>query len=231
MEWTRLYKLTTDTLQTYGGYKWVPGKIHNAPGEGPLCSAGWLHAYLHPGVAAMLNVGDAAIAQARCWEADGVVGETDHGLQVGCTALRLLGEVPMPVLTTTQRVRMAISCALAAYHEPTWDAWATSWLMGTHRSRDSQQTESARLYDLSRRHQPPQGSGFDGWAAWWAVESAGPTVFAAEDAAMAVRMAAYRRPLDLGMFADAVMGPKPVTLMPSIFLGHHASVDAAGDER
>ena len=83
-----LYKLTDAQAQTHGDTQWGDNVEHTAPGTGPLCSAGWIHAYTDPLLAVLLNPIHAKFSSPRLWEADGDVGATDHGLKVGCTRLR-----------------------------------------------------------------------------------------------------------------------------------------------
>lgn len=201
--WTPLYKLTDDTMRTYRGYQWTVGPIHAAWGTGPLCSEGWLHAYRHPLVALMMNVGDLGIQNPRLFRAEGVIGLEDNGLQVGCTALRLCEELPIPAITTEHRVTMAMFAALKVYSELEWLAWATRWLDGNPgaRSREEQQAQSAKTRIHAMKDVP------HAWPAWWAIESAGMTVFSAEDAAMAIRMASYAAQggVDFGAMAERAM--------------------------
>lgn len=201
--WTPLWKLTDDRMQTYGGYQWALKDTRSAPGRGPLCSAGWLHAYRHPIVALMLNVGDTGIPNPRLFRAEGAIGYTDAGLVVGCTALRLLEELPVPGITTQHRVRMALLSALKVYYEPEWVQWAESWFRGA-RTRDGQQAQAARIRIAALTQKPASSHA---WAAWWAVEAAGMTSFAAEDAAMAIQLASYAAEgtMDFGAEADRAM--------------------------
>src|SRR3990167_450798 len=131
---TRVYKLTRPDLTTYNSFQYVQGTRYTFPGTGPLCSPGWSHVYTSPQLAVLLNAIHANFPASRLWAADGVVGATDHGLKLGCSALTLRREIPVPVITTEQRVMFALWCALAVYRSPGFVAWAEGWLSGRDRS-------------------------------------------------------------------------------------------------
>ena len=133
----RLYKLTDKDGCTYGQTRWGVGIEHTASGTGELCGPGWLHAYSHPLLAVLMNPRDAVIADPLMWEADGDVAASDHGLKVGCTRLRSDRIIPLPAVTTEQRVRFAVLSAKGVYREPGWLAWADGWLSDKDRSAES----------------------------------------------------------------------------------------------
>jgi hypothetical protein len=72
------------------------------------------------------------LPDAILWEAEGDVVVSD-GTKVGCTRLTTLKQIPIPAITLEQRVTFAIKCALHAYKEPSWVAWAQAWLANTNR--------------------------------------------------------------------------------------------------
>ena len=129
-----LWKLTDEHDQTQGKTQWGLGITHTAPGTGELCGSGWIHAYIDPVLAVLLNPIHANIKEPHLWEAEGVVGKTDHGLKVGCTTLTTLRRVDLLEITTAQRVRFGILCALQVYREPAFVSWAQRWLIGEDRS-------------------------------------------------------------------------------------------------
>jgi len=112
----RCYKLTDKDGQTHGGCQWGEGVTHETSGEGELCGSGWLHAYSDPILAVLMNPvhGDFAPRTMLIWEANGE-GEylDDHGLKYGFTKLTTIRQIPVPVVTTQQRVRFANLCAMA----------------------------------------------------------------------------------------------------------------------
>ena len=132
-----LYKLTDKNMQTHGNCQWVLNEEKTASGQGNLCTSGWLHAYTHPLLAALLNPIHANFPAPRLFKARGVVGKTDGQLKVGCTRLTLTEELPLPEITTNQRTRFAILCAqrVVGITCPEWSKWAAGWLSGENRSR------------------------------------------------------------------------------------------------
>ena len=140
---TKLYKLTNKNGQTYNNTQWGEGVTHTAPGTGKLCTAGWLHAYTDPYIAVLLNPVHANFVHPQLWEAEGEVGITEYDLKVGCTTLTTLRTIPLPILTTEQRVHIAVRCALEVYHEPTFVVWANNWISGEDRSRETAQATQA----------------------------------------------------------------------------------------
>lgn len=129
-----VYKLTNQSMQTHNGYQWALAEWRATNGKGDLCGPGWLHAYDDPLLAVLLNPVHANLARPRLFEATGA-GERrdDRGLKCAYTRLRLDKEIPLPTVTTEQRVRFAIGCALAVYHESGFIAWANAWLTGADR--------------------------------------------------------------------------------------------------
>jgi len=164
-----LYKLTDQNLRTYKGYQWVLGQERTAPGNGPLCSDGWIHAYTDPLLAVLLNPIHANIEKPRLFRCAGVVGATDCGLKVGCTSLTLVEALPLPTITTEQRVRFAIMCALKVCSQQEFQAWARKWLSGEDRSAKAAAAAWAKA------------------AAWAEAEAWAEAAWAAEQAAWAVK--------------------------------------------
>ena len=52
----------------------------------------------------------------------------------GCTRLKTIRILPTPEITTEQRVRFGILCALEVCTEPGFVSWARRWLSGEDRS-------------------------------------------------------------------------------------------------
>ena len=134
------YKLTDENGKTYGGCEWGPGVSHSAPGTGELCSDGWIHVYDSPCVAVMMNPCHADFENPRLWECEVSGNElNDHGLKRGVQKCMTVREIPMPVLTTEQRVEIVIQCALydcktRYFTSDNFIRWAEWWLDGTDRS-------------------------------------------------------------------------------------------------
>jgi len=138
----KLYKLTRQDGTAYGGTQWSEGVTIKTSGRGRLCGPGYTHWYTHPLLAVLLNPIHAYYTDPVLWEGEGEAVKSD-GLQVGCKKATTIRRIPLPKVTTEQRVKFAILCALQVYREPGYVAWAESWLSGADRSLESAQ--AARL--------------------------------------------------------------------------------------
>jgi hypothetical protein len=125
------YKLTDEKMKTYNGYQWELHEWKETDGEGDLCSPGWLHYYSDPLLAAFLNPIHAKFAAPRLFQVE-VAGKVkeDHGLKLGCTRMRLVKELQLPAVTTEQRIKFGILCALEVCKDPQFVQWAKGGLMG-----------------------------------------------------------------------------------------------------
>ena len=185
---TTVYKLTRPDLTTHAGYQWALGERRTFPGTGSLCARGWAHAYTSPALALFLNSVHAQYVPCRLFEGEGRIGATDHGLKVGCSELMLTRELPVPEVTSEQRVTFATHCALAVYTATPFVAWAEGWLSGQDRSAQAAQA-AARAAQVA--------------AARAAARAAQAAVWAAQAAAQAE----LARPLDLDALAAAALLP------------------------
>ena len=186
----RLYKLTDEYGQTYNNTQWGENVTHTASGEGELCGPGWIHAYTHPLLAVLLNSIHADFRSPILWEAEGEVGKTDHGLKVGTTSLTTIKQIPLPKITTEQRVRFAILCARAAgCVHPGWREWADNWMSGRDRSKKAAAWAAAAA--LAAEEAAARAAA--AWAAAWAAACA----------AGAAERAARACPCDLDLIAIA----------------------------
>lgn len=120
--------------------QWGEGVTHDAPGSGPLCTSGWIHFYRHPLIAVVMNPihGNYDLSTALLWEIsrEGAYKD-DLGLKSGSQIVTTVRRIPIPTVSTNQRRRIAILCAMQVYDEPKWVAWAEAWLNGTDRSGTS----------------------------------------------------------------------------------------------
>jgi hypothetical protein len=123
-----IYKLTDENMRTYNDFQWEIGKTYETNGRGDLCGPGWLHAYTDPLLAVLLNPIHADLKAPRLFRGEGLVGKTDGGLKIGCSRMVLREELPLPQVTTEQRIKFAIYCALEVYKEPNFTRWAQGWL-------------------------------------------------------------------------------------------------------
>lgn len=178
---TTLYKLTDQDGYTRRGYAnaclWGENVSHSGTGEGELCGSGYVHAYTHPLLAVLLNPIHANLPAPRLWEAEGEIAKSDRGLKVGCVTLTTIREMPLPIISTEQRVRFAILCAKTGCVDAAWLAWANGWLDGTDRTEAAAE---AAAWAVARA---------EAWAAAWAAEAAAAR--AAARAAWAAAWAAW----------------------------------------
>lgn len=112
----KVYKLTTQDNKTrkgeYNECTWGPGVTHSGTGEGGLCGPGYIHAYLSPALAVLLNPIHANIPNPRLWECSvSAIDCTDKDLKIGSTSLTTVREVPLPDMTIRHQVIFAILCA------------------------------------------------------------------------------------------------------------------------
>jgi hypothetical protein len=113
-----VYKLTDKDGRSHGDTQWGENVTHEGTGKGELCGPGYIHWYSDPLLAVMLNPIHGAFdpETMRLWRADNHDSKTltDHGLKGGSVKLTTLHEIPVPTVTTEQRVKFAILCTLAA---------------------------------------------------------------------------------------------------------------------
>ena len=121
----KIYKLTDQDMQTHGGFQCVLGEITNA------CSDEVFHGYHSPELAVLLNPIHSDFQNPRLFEVEGEV-VTDDGLKLGVKKMLLLTELPLPEVTTLQRVKFAALCEKEVRHLrdpiPTYDDWADKFL-------------------------------------------------------------------------------------------------------
>jgi len=110
---TILYKITDDDDRTALGCQWGAGLEHTAPGLGPLGGSGWLYAFTHPYLAAFFAPW-LPYEGYRLWRADGVVGLTGSGFEVGCTHLATIARLALPAVDVEASIRFARAVARLA---------------------------------------------------------------------------------------------------------------------
>jgi hypothetical protein len=173
----QFYKLTDQNMRTRGGYQWALNEWRETSGEGDLCGSGWLHCYRgDPLIATFLNPIHAAIVSPRTFEIETRGrGRHDGPLKSGYASMRLTRELELPAITTTQRVAVAIMCAVAVHSDPIFCEWAQNWLSGEDRS-----PAAARAAEAASAR-----------AAWEAARAARAAARAAREAARAAARAAW----------------------------------------
>lgn len=133
----KYYKLTTQDMTTHVRCKWILGKWKKARGNSRkgLCSNAWLHCYDSPLLAVLLNPIHANIKNPRLFEVE-VKGmsKNDRGTKRGFKQMKLIKELDVPNITTEQRIKFVILCAIEVYESKSFNVWAKNWLSGADKS-------------------------------------------------------------------------------------------------
>ena len=199
---TTLYKLTTSDYKTRKGHpeetQWGEGVTHTVSGEGELCGRGWLHAYTNPLLAVLLNPIHAAIENPVLWECSGEIGKNDRGLKVGCKQLITKNILPIPQISTEQKVRFAILCAMEVCAEPNFRVWANNWLDGKDRSEAAARAAEAAAEAVAWAAAEAAEA-----AAWAAAEAAARAAETVAVAALVAALAAAEAAADIDLIAIA----------------------------
>lgn len=180
---TEVFKVTGADRRTRGGMQWGEGVQNRATGrDSGLCSNGWIHAFEHPLLAAFFDplftkYGPTALL----WRAE-ASGEVLRPTQskLGCKVLRTVGTIPMPLITTEQRVEIGIRCALAVDTDPGFRRWADAWLDASDRTEESAwKADRARIM-LAAPNLYEGGRAYTGAVAASAVATAAAAMSAVE---------------------------------------------------
>ena len=190
----KIYKLTDENMQTYRGYQWTLDEWQKTESnEKELCSGGYFHAYLHPLLAVLLNPIHGKFGnQMRLFEAE-YRGRLKHdkGLKCGAREMRLTKEIPVPEISTNQRVRFAIYCALEVKQSPAFGKWANNWLENKDRSADAANAAYNAAYAAdAAAYNAAYNAAYAADAAANAANAANATYAAAYNAAYAADAAA-----------------------------------------
>ena len=116
--------------------KWDEGVENRAPGGGKICSAAYIHGYLTVYQAVVMNPIHANFPHPLGWECDADV-ELNDGTKLGCTRMRVLRRIELPVYRSEQLVYLAITASLKVFTVPDYVQWASNWLDGSDRSATS----------------------------------------------------------------------------------------------
>ncbi len=172
---------------------------HEAPGRGDLCTSGWIHVYDDPLLAVLhapIHVSD--FNGYRLWECE-CSGETkaDEQMKRGVQRCTTVREIPLPEVTTRQRVRYGILCAMEVCLDKAWRTWAEKWLSGENRtSADAASAARAAGAEAER-------AAADAAEAAWAAADAAEAAWAAARAAARAARAAARAGKSLDLIAIA----------------------------
>lgn len=183
------YKLTDTSYKTRASYPncltWGENVTHTVAGSNPdLCSDSWIHFYVHPFLASIMNIRHANIKQPVLWECL-VDGQVKHELlKSGCKQLTTIRVVQMPEYSLTSKIAFAILIVKQICKNPQWNKWADDWLSGVDRSKNAAYAAADVAY----------------YAAYYAAHAA----YYADTATNAAAYAAYA--------ADAINGPKTANI-------------------
>ena len=186
----KLFKITDKNGRTRGDTQWGENVTHKATARGrELCTNQVIHAYRDPYLAIFHNPIGGNYKYMQIWEAKGKV-VADDGMKVGCKSLTTLKQIPVPKLTTEQRIEIAIRCAVEVYKDKKFIGWANKWLDSTDRT----QTAAAAAADAARAAH----------AAAYAAAAAAADAYAAAHAAYDAAYAAIVGSKTLAQCADIV---------------------------
>lgn len=145
------YKLTSQNMTTHNGFRWEAEKTYTIANPRPeLCSDGVFHFYDSPEAAVMMNPAHANILNPRLWEVEIDDMIAHDGTKGACYSMALVRELPLPQITTTQRVAIAIHCALSVHGNADFKKWAKKWLENIDRSESVAQA-AARAAEAEAR--------------------------------------------------------------------------------
>ena len=134
----KYYKLTDRNHETNNHTKWGEGITHKATGGGKdLCSKAVIHCYDHPLKAAFFNLIHANFSEPVLWEGKAFRVVANDQTKIGCKKFTTERITPLPVITTEQRVEIAILCTKEVCKEPEWNKWADNWLSNKDRGYDA----------------------------------------------------------------------------------------------
>jgi hypothetical protein len=142
-------KITDKNGRTHGGCQWGEGVRNSATGEGnELCSDGVIHYYSDPLLAVFANPihGNYDPETMILWEFTPDAEVNGDALKKGCKSGVTVKQIPIPEITTEQRVEIAIRAAKVVYKEQVWNEWADNWLSGADRSEDAARATRAAAW-------------------------------------------------------------------------------------
>ena len=133
----KYYKLTDENNRTKDT-QWGEGVTHEARSTGnKLCSSDVIHVYDHPLKAAIFNSLHADFLEPILWQCKVRKIVANDGLKVGVKRCTTIQQIPVTEISSNQRVRFGILCALAVYKEKTFIQWAKDWLSKKDRTAEA----------------------------------------------------------------------------------------------
>jgi hypothetical protein len=135
---TTMYKLVTKNFTTRNNMYWELNKTNKATGhDNKMCTDGVLHCYSSPEQAVLFNpiharIENPVLLKIECSD----ILDTD-GLKYCSKEQTPIEILELPVFTTEQKVAFGIKCALLVCKDTEFVNWATAWLDGTDRTKES----------------------------------------------------------------------------------------------
>jgi hypothetical protein len=134
------YKLTDQNMRTRNNVQWKLGIERTVRGsfkKQQLCTPYWLHFYVEPRLAIIMNPIGANFKSPRLFKCN-VGGKIQHEnkgrLKSGCTKLTLIEELTLPVISNNQKVAFGILSSLKVCRDPDFVFWANNWINNIDRS-------------------------------------------------------------------------------------------------
>ena len=151
-----------------------------------LCASPLFHAHEHPLIAVLMNPIQAHFdpVTMRLFVAEGEIVACEGQLKCGVFSLEIIEEIPVPVLTNEQRIRLAILSVKEVSASPVWRDWADEWLKGEDRSPEA----AERVINFL--NSAPKNNFYEAARlATWAALRSSWSDFCAEHAAKSIQMA------------------------------------------
>lgn len=134
----KYYKLLSQEMTSHNDTKWEIGTTITIlkPGK-EMCTDQVLHCYNHPLLAVFLNPIHADIKNPLLFEisVDEIVNS--DGLKFASKSQTLINKIPLPEISTEQRIEIGIRIAKTVFKDKKWNLWADKWLSGEDRSSDA----------------------------------------------------------------------------------------------
>lgn len=197
-----LYKLTNHLGQTYNKTQWGENISHSGTGKGNLCGPGYIHAYLSPELAVLLNPIHADFIKYLLWEATGDIIKNNKDLKVGCVTLTTIKQISIPNITLEQRVYFAILCSKSVYFNETYIQWANNWINNIDRTAAAARTAAYAAAPRTAAARAANAA-IHAAAAANAANAANTAAYAADYAAYAAAYAADYAAADLNLISLA----------------------------
>jgi len=141
------WKLTNADGRTLNDTMWGENITHRASGKGGKpCTPGVIHYYADPLLAVLMHPVHGQFQDPILWEGEAEEELGTDGLKWWCKEYKTIRQIPLPEISTAQRVRFAILCSLNFPQTPAYATWAENWLTG----RDRTVSAANAAYDAAR---------------------------------------------------------------------------------